>query len=100
MMCCYLNVHFQGQRVNCTRGGTGSSGGIATNNGQDGPGIESQGGGRFSAVQTGPGAHPAFCKMGTASFPGVESGRGVTLTPNPFLVPRSKNRVELYLYSP
>jgi hypothetical protein len=38
--------------------------------------------------------------MGTGSFPGVESGRGVTLTPHPLLVPRSKNRVELYLYSP
>jgi hypothetical protein len=32
--------------------------------------------------------------------PGVESGRGVTLTPHPLSVPRSKNRVELYLYSP
>jgi hypothetical protein len=28
---------------------------------------------------------------------GVESGRGVTLTPHPLLVPRSKNRAELYL---
>jgi len=44
--------------------------------------------------------HPASCTMGTVSFPGVESGRGVTLTPHPLLVPRSKNRVELYLYSP
>jgi hypothetical protein len=35
--------------------------------------------------------------MGTGSFPGVESGRGVTLTPRPLLVPRSKNRVELYV---
>jgi hypothetical protein len=32
--------------------------------------------------------------MGTGSFPGVESGRGVTLTPHPLLVPKSKNRVE------
>jgi hypothetical protein len=32
---------------------------------------------------------------GYGSFPGVESGRGVTLTPHPLLVPRSKNRVEL-----
>jgi hypothetical protein len=31
--------------------------------------------------------------MGTGSFPGVESGRGVALTPHPLLVPRSKNRV-------
>jgi len=47
-------------------------------------------GARFSApVQTGPGAHPAFCTMGTGSFPRVKSGRGVTLTPHPLLVPWS-----------
>jgi len=40
---------------------------------------------RFSAlVQTGPEAHPASCTMGTGSFPGVKSGRGVTLAPHPF----------------
>ena len=45
---------------------------------------------RFSApVQTGPGAHPASCTMGTGSFPGVKSGRGVTLAPHPLLVPWS-----------
>jgi len=45
-------------------------------------------GARFSAhFQTGPGAHPASCTMGTCSFPGVNSGRGVTLTPHPLLVP-------------
>jgi hypothetical protein len=38
--------------------------------------------------------------MGTGSFPGVECCRGVTLTPHPVLVPRSKHRVELYLHSP
>jgi hypothetical protein len=54
----------------------------------------------YAAVQTGPGAHPAPCTMGTGSFPGVESGRGVTLTPHPLLVSRSKNRAELHLYSP
>ena len=81
--------------------GPGSSVTIATDYGLDGPGFESRWGARFSApVQTGPGAHPASCTMGTGSFPGVKSGRGVTLTPHPFLVPRSKNRVELYLYSP
>ena len=43
---------------------------------------------KFSApVQTGPGAHPASCTMGTGSFPGVKSGRSVTLTPHPLLVP-------------
>jgi len=41
----------------------------------------------FAFVQIGPGAHPASCKMGTASFLGVKSGRGVTLTPYPLLVP-------------
>jgi len=38
------------------------------------------------SVQTGPGANPASCTMGTGSFPGVKSGRGVTLTPHPLLV--------------
>jgi hypothetical protein len=53
---------------------------------------------RFSApVHTGPGNHPASCKMGTGSFPEVESGRGVTLPPHPILVLRSTNRVEPYL---
>jgi hypothetical protein len=43
---------------------------------------------RFSApVQSGLGAHPAFCTMGTGSFPGVKSGRSVTRTPHSFLVP-------------
>ena len=56
--------------------------------GLDGLGIESRLGARFSApVQTGPGAHPASCTMGTGSFPRVKSGRGVTLTPHPLLVP-------------
>jgi len=46
---------------------------------------------RFSApVQTGPGDHLASCTVGNGSFPGVKSGRGVTLTPHPLLVPRSR----------
>jgi hypothetical protein len=58
-------------------------------------------GARFSApVQTDPGSNTAFCTMGTGSFLGVETGRGVTLTPHHLLVPRFKNRVELYPYSP
>jgi hypothetical protein len=44
--------------------------------------------------------YAASCTMGIGSFPGVESCRGVTLTPHPLLVPRSKNRVQLYIYSP
>jgi len=39
----------------------------------------------FAPVQTGPGAHPASWTMGTGSFPGVKSSRGVTLTPHPLL---------------
>jgi hypothetical protein len=46
----------------------------------------------FRTVQTGPGAHLASCTMSTGSFPGVESGRGVTLTPHSLLVPRSKKQ--------
>jgi hypothetical protein len=47
-------------------------------------------GARFSVpVQTGLGAHPASCAMGTGSFQGVKSVRGVTLTPHPLLVPWS-----------
>jgi hypothetical protein len=57
-------------------------------------------GARLSApLQTGCVAHPASCTMGTGSLPGVESGPGVTLTPHPLLVPKCKNRVELYPYS-
>jgi len=68
--------------------GPGSSAGIATGYGLDGPGMESRWGARFSApVHTGPGVHPASCTMGTGSLPGVKSGRGVTLTPHPFLLP-------------
>jgi hypothetical protein len=54
---------------------------------------------RFSApVQTGPGAHPASCTMGTGSFLGVNRpGRGVdNLLPSSDEV---KERVELYLHS-
>ena len=50
-------------------------------------------GARFSTpAQIGPGVHPAACTMGTGSFQGVKSGRGVTLTPHPLLVPWSRKR--------
>jgi hypothetical protein len=68
--------------------GPGSSVGIVTGYGLDGPGDRIPVEARFYApVRTGPGAHPASCTMGTGSFPGVNSGRGVTLTPHPLLVP-------------
>jgi hypothetical protein len=43
----------------------------------------------FPPVQTGPGTHPASCKMGTGSLPGVKCGRSMQLTTHPLLVPRS-----------
>jgi len=52
-------------------------------------GIESRWGRDFTPVQTGHGAHPASCKMGTGSSPGVKCGRGVLLTTHPLLVPWS-----------
>jgi hypothetical protein len=53
----------------------------------------------WAPVQTGPGAYPDSCTMGTGSFPGVKQlGSGIDHSP-----PSSaevKERVELYLYSP
>jgi hypothetical protein len=67
----------------------GSSVGIATDYGLDGPGIESRWKRDFLPVQTSPGAHTAFCTMGTGSSPGVKSGRGVLLTTHRLLALRS-----------
>ena len=68
--------------------GPGTSVGIATGYQLNGPRIEFRWGARFSSpVQTGPGAHPASCTMGTGTFPGVKSGRGVTLTNHSVLMP-------------
>ena len=69
--------------------GPGSSVGIATDYGLDGPGSNPGGDENFPPVQSGPGAHPASCKMGTGSFPRVKCGRGLLLTTHPLLVPRS-----------
>jgi hypothetical protein len=56
--------------------GPGSSVGIATRYGLDGPGVESRWGARFSAtVQTGSETHPASYTTGTGSFPGVKRPR-------------------------
>ena len=53
--------------------GPGSSVGTATDYGLDGPGSNPGGDEIFPPVQTGPGAHPASCTMGTGSFLGVEA---------------------------
>jgi len=67
----------------------GSSVGIATELRAGRSGIESRWGRDFPPVQTGAGAHPASCTMGTGSLPGIKCGRGVLLTTHPLLVPRS-----------
>ena len=63
--------------------GPGSSVGIVTGYGLDGPGSNSGGGARFSApVQTGSGAHPASCTIGTV-FPGGKERPGCDADPSP-----------------
>jgi len=52
--------------------GPGSSVGIATELRAERSGIESRWGREFPPLQTGPGAHPAYCKIGTGFFLGVE----------------------------
>jgi len=68
--------------------GPGSSVGTATELQAGQSGIESRWGRDFLPVQTGPGAHPASCTMGTGSFPGVKCSWGVLLTTLPLLVPQ------------
>jgi hypothetical protein len=72
--------------------GPSSSVGIATElrAGRSGDRIPVEGARFYAPVQTGPGDHPASCTMGTGSFPGVKSSRGVTLTPHPLLVQWSR----------
>ena len=73
----------------CIYSGSGSSVRIANEIRAGRFGIESRWGRELPPVQTGPGAHPASCKMGTGFFPGVKCGRGVLLTSHPLLVLRS-----------
>jgi len=80
--------------------GRDSSVGVATRYGLDAAGIKPRWGSRFSGpVQTGPGAQPTSCTVGTGSFPGVKRlGRSVDHPP-----PSSaevKERVELYITPP
>ena len=63
--------------------------GIATDYGLDVPGSNSGGDEIFHLSRPALGVHPASCKMGTVSFPGVKCGRGVLLTTHSLLVPRS-----------
>jgi hypothetical protein len=84
------NPVFQCLNITTTKSyGPGSSVGIANELRAGRSGIESWWGRDFPPFQTGPGAHPASCKMGTGSFPGVKCGRGVLLITHPPLVLRS-----------
>jgi len=68
----FLVIEIKLMAVKMSFRGLGSSVGIVTGYGLEGPGLESRRGREFPPVQTGPGAHPASCTMGTGSFPGVE----------------------------
>ena len=63
--------------------GPGSSVGIATELQAGRSGDRIPMGRDFPPVQTGPGANPASCTVGTGSFPEVKYDRGVTLTTHP-----------------
>jgi hypothetical protein len=69
--------------------GPGSSVGIATGYGLDGPGIKSRWGEIFRTFPDLPWGPPSLLYNGYWVFPGVKSGRGVTLTPHTLLVPWS-----------
>ena len=89
------NIH----NVNLHRCGPGSSVAITTDYGLGGPGTESRCGKIFHRPDR-PWEPPNLLYNGYRVFPGGRKRPGVTLNPHPLLVPRSKSRVELYLYSP
>ena len=79
---CYLVatvIHIQSTRSQREIYGLGSSVGIATELRAGRSGIESRWGRDFQPVQTGPGAHPAFCTMGTGGK--VRPGRAADHSP-------------------
>ena len=67
--------------------GPGSSVGIATGYGLDGPGSNHGGGEIFRACPDRPWGPPSLLYNGYRVFPGEISGKGVTLTPHLLLVP-------------
>ena len=73
--------------------------GIATDCGLNGPGIESRWVEIFRRPDR-PWDPPSLLYNGYRVFLGGRKRPGRDADPSPFLVPRSKNRVELYLYCP
>jgi hypothetical protein len=80
--------------------GPGSSVGIATDYGLHGPGIESWWGEIFRTCPDRPWGPPSLFYNGCRVFPGGRKRPGRDAVPSPLLVPRSKNGIGLYLYSP
>jgi hypothetical protein len=76
-----------------------SSVGIVTGYGLDGPETNPGKGEIFCTCPDRSWGPPNLLYNGYRVFPGVKSGRGVTLTPHPFYC-SGHERVELYLYSP
>ena len=73
-----------------TRGGPGSSVGIATDYGLDGPGSNPGGDEIFRPSRPALGPTQAPVKWVPGLSPGMKCGRGVLLTTHPLLVPRSR----------
>ena len=69
--------------------GTGSSDGIATDYGLDGPGSNPGGDEIFHPSRPAMGPTQPPVKSGTGSFSGVKCGRSVLVTTHPLLVPQS-----------
>ena len=67
----------------------GSSVGMATDYGLDGPGIESRWGVRFSARPDRPCGPPSLLYNGYRIFPGGKERLGLAANPLPLVVPRS-----------
>jgi hypothetical protein len=78
----------------------GSSVGIATGYGLDGPGIESRWGEIIRTCPDRPWGSPSLLYNGYRVFPGGRKRPERDADPSPLLVPSSENRVGLYLYSP
>ena len=83
-----------------TVGGPGSSVGIVTAYGLEGPGIESRWGGIFRTCPDRPWGPPSLLYNGYWVFPGGKVRPGHDADPSPPTSTEVKNRVELNLNSP
>jgi len=84
----HFSIYVPYNPVHC---GQSKSVGYAIDYGLDGPGSNPGGDEIFRPSKLALGPHPASCKMGTGSFPGVKCGQGMLLTTHPLLVPQSWN---------